>query len=185
MTIYTRTGDDGTTGLLGGQRVRKNDLRIECCGTVDELNATLGLAAVRAEAVLVAYLREVQNDLFTLGAHLGTPANTPQTMRLPPLDTPLIARLEQQIDQAEKELPNLTQFILPGGGETGARLHLARAICRRAERVVVKLALQQPVEPLMVPYLNRLSDWLFVMARLANHHAGLGDVVWQKPGQSA
>lgn len=185
MKIYTRTGDDGTTGLLGGQRVRKNDLRIDCCGTVDELNAALGLASVRAEATLVAFLREIQNDLFTLGSHLGHPSNTPPTGQIPPLDTPVVARLEQQIDAAQKELPELHGFILPGGSETAARLHVARAICRRAERLVVELALQQPVEPLVVPYLNRLSDWLFVMARLANHRAGLGDAHWQKPGPRA
>lgn len=185
MKIYTKTGDDGTTGLIGGARVRKSDARIECYGTVDELNAAIGLAMVPqvAEAAangsdLLNRLREVQVDLFVLGSHLATPDESPHKTALPLLDEAMITRLEMQIDSAETELPKLRNFILPGGSETGARLHLARTICRRAERLLVDFSLDRPVPPIVLTYLNRLSDWLFVHARLANKIAGVDDVPW-------
>jgi cob(I)alamin adenosyltransferase len=153
MKIYTKTGDDGTTGLIGGDRVRKYDPRIECYGTIDELNAGLGWAAVVADAGLTAMLRDVQNDLFVIGSHLATPAEGRHAENLPALDDGMIDRLEMQIDSAESGLPMLREFILPGGGETAARLH----------------------------YVNRLSDWLFVQARAANARAGVADVPWVKP----
>ena len=182
MKIYTRTGDDGTTGLLGGGRVRKSDPRIDCYGTVDELNAAVGLAAVAAGAGLAAQLRAVQNDLFVLGSHLASPPEGAQRPApLPPLDESIAARLESEIDAAEAALPPLRQFILPGGSELSARLHLARTVCRRAERLVVALAHQAPVPPAAVRYLNRLSDWLFVMARRANRAAGVEDIPWVHP----
>jgi cob(I)alamin adenosyltransferase len=180
MKIYTKTGDDGTTGLIGGDRVRKCDARLECFGTVDELNAALGLAAVTAPAGIGRLIREVQNDLFVLGSHLATPAETGYQAALPPLDESLITRLEMQIDTAETTLPPLQQFILPGGTETAARLHLARTICRRAERLLVDFSLDRPVPSTVLTYVNRLSDWLFVHARLANHEAGMPDVPWVK-----
>jgi cob(I)alamin adenosyltransferase len=178
MKIYTKTGDDGSTGLFGGQRVRKSDPRIACTGTVDELNAALGVAAVTASEPLLGFLRQVQSDLFVLGSHLATPSEQ-QNNSLPPLHESIVHRLEMQIDSAEAGLPPLRNFILPGGTETAARLHLARTVCRRAERLLVEFADHQRVPPTLMTYLNRLSDWLFVQARLANAAAGVADVLWQ------
>jgi cob(I)alamin adenosyltransferase len=180
MKIYTKTGDDGTTGLFGGERVRKCDARLDCYGTVDELNAALGVAAVAASPAIGTLIREVQNDLFVVGSHLATPAESRYAASLPALDESLITRLEMQIDTAEQSLIPLKQFILPGGCETAARLHLARTICRRAERLLVDFSLDRPVPTMILTYLNRLSDWLFVHARLANHEAGVPDVPWEK-----
>ncbi len=182
MKIYTKTGDDGTTGLIGGSRVAKSDLRIECYGTVDELNAMIGLAAVDVESVdLARALRAIQNELFVVGSQLALPAGESSSSRwLPPLEPLSVTRLEREIDVADGELPKLTNFILPGGTETAARLHMARTICRRAERLVVALGKEQSVNGVIVTYLNRLSDWLFVQARLANHRAGVSDVAWEK-----
>jgi len=181
MKIYTKTGDDGTTGLIGGSRVSKSNARIECFGTVDELNAALGVAAVTAGEVsgLVDRLRLVQNDLFVIGSHLALPEATTPPSYLPPIDETIIAHLEMEIDSAETSLPALRNFILPGGTETAARLHLARTICRRAERMLVAFSADRPISPVIVTYLNRLSDWLFVQARLANHAAGVADVPWR------
>jgi cob(I)alamin adenosyltransferase len=180
MKIYTKTGDDGTTGLIGGERVRKCDARLDCYGTVDETNAVLGLAAVSASPEMGAILREIQNDLFVIGSHLATPAESTHAQSLPPLDESMITRLEMQIDAAEHVLPPLRQFILPGGTDCAARLHVARTVCRRAERLLVDFALDRPVPTVILTYLNRLSDWLFVHARLANHQAGVADVPWKK-----
>jgi cob(I)alamin adenosyltransferase len=183
MKIYTRTGDDGTTGLIGGDRVPKSDPRLECYGTIDELNAALGLAIASADvgaAPLLPQLQTVQNELFVIGSHLATPEGSPHRRNLPVLKESAIARLELQIDEAEKELPPLRNFILPGGSELSSRLHLARTICRRAERLLVGLGGHAPVDPLIVRYLNRLSDWLFVQARWANHVADIADVPWVK-----
>ncbi len=181
MKIYTKTGDDGTTGLIGGDRVRKYDPRIECYGTIDELNAGLGWAAVVADAKLVPMLRDVQNDLFVIGSHLATPAESPHAVSLPALDDGMIHRLEMQIDSAETGLPMLREFILPGGSEIAARLHVARTVCRRAERLLVHFAMDRPVPAMILTYVNRLSDWLFVQARAANARAGVADVPWVKP----
>jgi cob(I)alamin adenosyltransferase len=179
MKIYTRTGDDGTTGLIGGSRVPKNDSAIEAYGTVDELNAAVGLAAVVADAEVGGWVREVQGELFTIGAHLATPAKgKPAAVSIPDLRDSSVARLESQIDAADAMLPPLQNFILPGGTELAARLHFARTICRRAERLLVALASERPVNPLILTYVNRLSDWLFVQARRANHLAGTPDVPW-------
>jgi cob(I)alamin adenosyltransferase len=188
MKIYTKTGDDGSTGLAGGARVSKSDPQIESYGTVDELNAALGLAAadVAALGATEGALTKVQNELFVIGAILAMPpAGSPSPSRTPPpeLAESSITRLEAEIDAAQKKVPPLTQFILPGGSEAAARLHLARTICRRAERRVVALAESNPTAapPLIIKYLNRLSDWLFVQARLANHLAGVKDVPWERP----
>ncbi len=182
MRIYTRTGDDGTTGLIGGQRVAKCDARIDCYGTIDELNAALGLAAVamdEGEAMLVE-VRQVQNDLFVLGSHLAAPDPESAAMMLPELGEALIERLERQIDAAEERLPPLRAFVLPGGTEASARLHVARTICRRAERLLTAFAATHPIPEPALRYVNRLSDWLFVMARLANLRRGVEDVPWSK-----
>lgn len=180
MKIYTKTGDDGSTGLFGGGRVRKSDARIECYGTVDELNATLGVALVVAGGSINEALLRVQHELFVVGAHLATPEDSPSTHSLPLLEEAVVGRLEMEIDHAEAELEPLRNFILPGGCELAARLHLARTVCRRAERVLVEFAMDRPVSGTIVTYMNRLSDWLFVMARLANNRAGVADIAWEK-----
>jgi cob(I)alamin adenosyltransferase len=185
MKIYTRTGDDGTTGLIGGGRVHKCDPRIDCYGTVDELNAAIGLGVVSAEAAgapadLPGKLREAQADLFVIGSHLATPDESPHKASLPALDEAMVTRLEMQIDAAESGLAPLRNFILPGGTETAARLHLARTVCRRAERLLVDFSRDRPVPQVVLTYLNRLSDWLFVHARQANRAAGVSDVPWNK-----
>ncbi len=179
MKIYTRTGDDGTTGLFGGGRVGKSDPRLECYGTVDELNAMLGMAAVATPEELAGKLRQVQNELFVIGAHLATP-EAGRAQSLPALEESAIGRMEMEIDDAEAELPPLKEFILPGGSEAAARLHVARTICRRAERLVVEFSLDRPVPGVLITYLNRLSDWLFVQARWVNRNAGVADIPWEK-----
>jgi len=178
MKIYTRTGDDGSTGLLGGSRVSKSDARLSCIGAVDELNAATGWAAVVAPAEIAPLLHRVQNELFTVGSHLAVPDATAAPRHLPPIDEPMVARLEMEIDTAETQLPPLRNFILPGGSEIAARLHLTRTICRRAERLLVSFADDRPIPPLAITYLNRLGDWLFVQARLANQIAQVADVIW-------
>ena len=172
MKIYTRTGDDGTTGLIGGSRVLKSDPRIECYGTVDEVNAAIGLAAVTADPQMRSRLGEVQNDLFVIGSHLAAPDASSQQKGLPPLEESAINRLETQIDEAEMQLTPLHNFILPGGDETAARLHLARTICRRAERLIVSFSRDCPVEQTLVIYLNRLSDWLFIQGAICKPVGG-------------
>ncbi len=182
MKIYTKTGDDGTTGLFGGGRVRKCDKRIAVYGTVDELNAALGLArsAPGADPAISAILLRVQGELFAIGSHLATPEDSPSTRSLPMLEDDLVHHLEMEIDNGESELEPLRNFILPGGCEMAARLHVARTICRRAERLLVDFTMDRPVAPMILTYLNRISDWLFVIARLANRRAGVADIVWEK-----
>jgi cob(I)alamin adenosyltransferase len=179
MKIYTKTGDDGSTGLIGGQRVSKSDARIDCTGSVDELNAFIGLAAIGAPQQQAGKLRLVQNELFIIGSHLGTAEAQPPST-LPAFEESSISRLEMEIDSAESQLPPLRNFILPGGTETSARLHIARTVCRRAERVLVSFSHDRPVPHGVLTYLNRLSDWLFVQARWANHAAGVEDVIWTR-----
>jgi len=180
MKIYTKAGDDGSTGLIGGERVSKSDPRIECIGAVDELNAVIGWAAVGAEDLLRS-LRAVQDELFVIGSQLAYSGEQPPA-KLPSLEESSIGRLEMEIDSATAALAPLRNFILPGGSETGARLHVARAVCRRAERVVVAFSHDRPVPPIVVTYLNRLSDWLFVQARRENKRDGIADVLWKKNG---
>lgn len=186
MKLYTRGGDLGETALFGGGRVGKHHLRIEASGEIDELNAALGLAIVVLEGTLpdplIEELRTLQEDLFTIGAHLATPAaltGEGAARHLPALPEQRIAQMEGWIDAAYERLPELRNFILPGGTEPAARLHLARTICRRAERRVVALARESDLSPLILSYLNRLSDWLFTLARLANLEAGRQDVLWR------
>jgi len=178
MKIYTKTGDDGSTGLIGGSRVSKSDPRIECYGTVDELNASIGLAAVAADAPLRTRLERVQAELFSLGSNLALPNDDRAIPMAPVLDPRLVEQLETEIDTATAELAPLRNFILPGGSEAAARLHLSRTICRRAERLAVDLPDTATARHLAVLYLNRLSDWLFVEARYANHRLGVADVIW-------
>jgi cob(I)alamin adenosyltransferase len=183
--IYTRTGDRGDTGLFGGGRVAKSHPRVEAYGAVDELNAVLGWTlTVAREPTLLQRLASVQAELFDIGAHLATRATEgrPQP-KLPPLPDAAIPRLEQWIDDAEAGLPELRSFILPGGSPGGAALHVARTVCRRAERRVVELAAHEDVAETIVVYLNRLSDLLFVLARRENAHAGTAEQPWT-PGSS-
>lgn len=180
MKIYTKAGDDGSTGLIGGERVRKSDARIDCVGQVDEINAALGWCAASGDAALATVLLSIQNDLFVIGSHLALADAAPAGASLPPLDESIVARLEMEIDEADRDLPPLRNFILPGGTEAAARLHLARTVCRRAERRIVAFAMDRPVPAAILTYLNRLSDWLFVQARAANRRAGVEDVPWQK-----
>lgn len=176
MKIYTRTGDAGQTGLIGGARVDKDHARVETYGCVDELNAAVGWALAACDrGTIAAELRQIQDDLFRIGAELATDDD-----RAPPqrLDPAAATRLEQWLDRAWNPLPELRNFILPGGSEPAARLHVARTVCRRAERAVVSLARVHSVGPHLVVYLNRLSDLLFAYARLANHLAGVLDIPW-------
>lgn len=178
VKIYTKTGDDGSTGLLGGTRVSKSEARIDVYGTVDELNAFIGWAGVTAEAGLLDQLRAIQADLFVIGSHLAVPDGTAPPASLPALDESIVARLEMQIDASVALLPALRSFILPGGSEVAARLHVARTVCRRAERGLVRFSHDRPVSATIVTYLNRLGDWLFVQARLANASSGTQDIPW-------
>jgi cob(I)alamin adenosyltransferase len=182
MKIYTKTGDRGETGLFGGPRVSKDAPRIEAYGTVDELNSVLGVArAQTVPADVDALLQQIQNDLFALGAQLATP--DPAAHQTGMVGSAQIVALEKAIDHFEGRLEPLKQFILPGGTPAAAHLHLARTVCRRAERRVVTLAREssEPIAVEIVVYLNRLSDLLFVLARAVNRQAALGDVPWQKP----
>jgi cob(I)alamin adenosyltransferase len=188
VKIYTRTGDAGETSLVGGTRVSKGHARVDACGDVDELNAVLGVALASLSASgtspgraaftdLVDSLTAIQRDLFALGARLGDPSDTiSQRVTKAVLQDADVLRLEQLIDRLEAELPPLAHFILPGGVEPGAALHLARTVCRRAERRMV--ALQPPVHELLIRYVNRLSDLLFVMARAVNHRVGVSETQW-------
>ncbi len=183
MKIYTRAGDDGSTGLIGGQRVRKCDARIDCVGAIDEVNASLGWCAAAlaaSEADAASQLRQIQNDLFIIGSHLALAEGATAGAALPVLEESIVSRLEMEIDAAERDLHPLRNFILPGGTELASRLHLGRTVCRRAERQLVAFALDRPVPTVAVTYLNRLSDWLFVQARLANRRAEVMDVPWIK-----
>lgn len=178
MRIYTKTGDDGSTGLFGGTRVSKASERVECYGTVDELNATLGWARAASQPPEIErVLERAQEGCFRLGAFLATaPGKDPGIARLTETD---VASFEQAIDRLEADLRPLKTFILPGGAETAARLHVARTICRRAERLVVALATRETLNPIFVHWLNRLGDLLFVQARAANAAAGIEDVPWE------
>jgi len=182
VKIYTRTGDDGTTGLLGPGRVPKAAPRVEAYGSVDELNAQLGAArALDREAWLDPDLATIQATLFAVGAELATstPAMLQKLERVSEAD---VERLEATIDRLEAELSPLTRFVLPGGAPLAAQLHLARTVCRRAERRVVALASTESVDPRVVRFLNRLADLLFVMARWCNRRAGVADVEWSGGG---
>jgi cob(I)alamin adenosyltransferase len=185
--IYTKTGDDGTTGLVGGARVAKNDPRMAAIGDVDELNSVLGVAICQLDdAKLLKSLQVIQNDLFDLGADLATPADegddfapSEMVLRVTPSQ---VERLESEIDAVNDGLDPLTSFILPGGSNAAAAIHLARATARRAERTAVSAAQVMALNPQALAYLNRLSDYLFVVARMLNN-GGKSDILWV-PGAS-
>ncbi len=185
MKIYTRKGDKGETSLFGGRRVSKDDIRVEAYGTVDELNSALGLAVARLPEALGEWrerLVSIQSDCFTLGAILATPQKgAAKPEHIPELAESRVETLEDWIDELDEELEPLKAFVLPGGSEAAAVLHLARSIGRRAERRVVMLGKNEEVEPVVLKYLNRLSDLLFTLARAANARSGESDVEWH-PG---
>ena len=193
--VYTRTGDAGQTSLIGGTRVSKTDLRLEAYGTVDELNAQLGLlhtyladptadeSVAAARAVDAALLLRVQSDLFSVGASLAT-----DTSKLPPRPTAIItpemvSELEQAIDRIDSQLPPLRLFILPGGGRAAAVAHVCRTVCRRAERRILALAQQSEVAPELLAYVNRLSDYLFVLSRKLNVDEKKEEIIWNRRGK--
>jgi cob(I)alamin adenosyltransferase len=181
--IYTRTGDDGTTGLVDGSRSPKDAPRIAAIGAVDELNASIGMVALHVAGEALTRLRMIQNDLFDLGADLATPGDdfTPGEMTLR-VTAPQVTRLEQELDAMNAHLQPLTSFILPGGTPAGAALHVARTMCRNAERSAVAAARSVSLNPEALKYLNRLSDYLFVMGRAVNNN-GADDILWV-PGAS-
>jgi len=184
VKIYTKTGDEGETSLFGGGRVSKDDARVRAYGEVDEANAAIGFAAALEPLTFESALLEtIQRDLFTIGAALATPDPAKLTKALARSGAAIgpseVGALEAVIDRRDAALPPLKNFILPGGTPKSAAFHLARTVCRRAERAVVGLAHAQPVNPTIVHYLNRLSDLLFVLARTANRLAGIEDIAWQ------
>jgi cob(I)alamin adenosyltransferase len=182
MKIYTRTGDDGTTGLFGGSRRSKADLRVEAYGTVDEANAAIGVArAAGLSAEADAILAIAQSELFTLGAELGCTPGTEAKLKMALIDGPAAERLERAIDATEEGLAPLKTFVLPAGTAAAAALHMARCVVRRAERRVVAIGSEAPVRKEVVVYLNRLSDLLFTLARRANQLGGVEDVPWLAP----
>ena len=187
MKIYTKTGDKGETRLMGGKRVNKADPRISAYGQVDELNSSIGLAIsfLRSRQDLfldiVGVLEQVQNDLFVLGSDLADPSSRQQAnSKTPRTSEKMASALEPTIDKIESELEPITFFILPGGSIEASLLHLSRGVARRAERAVVSLSKSQPLNPAIIVYLNRLSDLLFVTARLANKRLGIQDLPWRK-----
>lgn len=182
MKIYTKTGDRGETSLFGGDRVWKDDLRINAYGTVDELNSVLGMAISEIKlSELKTVIEGIQNDLFTLGSDLATPEGKGNKgFIIPRIDEKFIFKLEGWIDKFDSELPELKNFILPGGLKGAAYLHVARSVCRRAEREVVKLSRAADIGNFILVYLNRLSDLLFVLARYENYSNNSPELNWQK-----
>ncbi|MGZ8391982.1 MAG: cob(I)yrinic acid a,c-diamide adenosyltransferase [Gemmatimonadales bacterium] len=181
MKIYTRTGDTGETALFGGGRVPKDHPRVAAYGDVDELNSVLGLVrATEPAALFDPLLESIQRDLFAIGGHLATPdpERVRKALEKATLSPDRVSEFERTMDDADRELPPLKAFVLPAGTPKASALHLARTVCRRAERSVVHLAHQSDVPELFVVYLNRLSDLLFTLARLANRRAGVTDVTW-------
>ncbi|GAB4550695.1 MAG: cob(I)yrinic acid a,c-diamide adenosyltransferase [Anaerolineae bacterium] len=182
MKIYTKTGDAGDTSLFSGGRVKKHHIRVETYGTIDELNSYLGMArSLHLPPRANAWLERIQNELFIVGADLATPMDSAPTW-LKRLDAAPIAALESGIDELDLELEPLRAFILPGGVQAAATLHVARTVCRRAERLCVALTEESPINPNVLPYLNRLSDFLFTLARWVNLQAGESETKWHIRG---
>lgn len=182
MKIYTKKGDKGETRLFNNECVAKDSLRVEAYGEIDELNSALGFArAQRLSSEIDKVLNELQNLLFVLGSDLATPRNAKTGRKIPRLTEGDVKRLERIIDKFDVKLPPLKQFILPGGSLSGASLHIARTICRRAERIAVKLLQKENIGDVPVKFLNRLSDLLFVLARAVNHNQKIKDIAWTPP----
>ncbi len=179
MKIYTKTGDAGTTALYGGARVSKADERVETYGTIDELNAHLGLLRDQEVNQARAQLfQEIQETLFVIGSHLAADPSK-ESMKLPPLSEASVPHLEASIDALDADLPAMKFFILPGGHPAVSACHVARCVCRRAERQVVRFSQHEAVDPLIIVYLNRLSDWLFVLARAMGQELGVDEIPWK------
>ena len=186
--LYTKSGDDGTTGLFSGARVSKNHPRIEAYGTVDEFNAVLGLCISATKSgdkteVIGTILRQVQSRMFDIGADLATPEGASNEARIVRIGDSHVAEIEGWIDQIDGQNEPLRNFVMPGGSERAARLHLARTMCRRAERLIVGLAHTEPVGEPLLQYINRVSDLLFAMARLSNKLSGIQDTPWIPHGK--
>ena len=180
MKIYTKSGDKGTTSLFGGTKVDKDHPLIEAYGTVDELNAWIGISLIHLEGgKILEKLVRIQNELFELGSDLATPWEESSSPKVPRVGIPLIERLEKEIDGMERQLAPLKSFILPGGSELSSKMHLARTICRRAERSLIRFSKDGKCNPNALVYLNRLSDWFFVLARFANRQEGVEDIPWK------
>lgn len=180
MKIYTKTGDKGETGLFNGTRVSKSNLRVELYGTVDELNSIIGIArSFEPPALIGKLLKELSYLLFNLGSDLATPLTPKPKFTVPRISQENIEFLEMKIDEFDEKLPELKNFILPGGSRTAAFLHNARTVCRRAERLAVKLAYEEDLGEYAVIFLNRLSDLLFTAARMANYESGIEDIEWK------
>ena len=180
IKIYTKTGDDGTTGLVGGSRVKKYDARLEAYGTVDELNAAIGmLGSLNEDEEIQLLLTEIQNKLFNIGSRLASDEKGQEVTSSLALKEEDIERIEQAIDLFESELPELNQFILPGGDKVVAQCHVARTVCRRAERRILEFSEANSVQPELTKYINRLSDFLFVIARLSGFRRGIDERPWQ------
>lgn len=178
MKIYTKTGDQGTTGLLGGKRISKSDIRIECFGNIDELNSYLGL--ISSEDILQnhnEFIRSVQNNLFVAGSLLAADPEKPG-LKLPEIHEDDIIKMEKEIDRIQETLPPLKYFVLPGGHQVASYIHIARTVCRRAERTIVALGSDDNSVKIILAYLNRLSDYLFVLARKIIHDTGSEEIFW-------
>lgn len=183
--LYTRTGDQGSTSLVGGQRIKKHDIRLEAYGSVDEFSATLGILHARQDIPeeIKRQLLQIQNMMFNFGAYLATmpePGTEPQVSGLSDNDT---KSLETWIDDLDEKTPKIRAFVLPGGSESASFAHLARTVCRRAERNILRLAEQSYVSPALIAYFNRLSDYLFILARYLNHTAGIPEITWTIPAK--
>lgn len=180
--IYTCTGDSGATSLVGGQRVKKTDIRIEAYGSVDELNANIGVlvAIHNLDNVYTELLRVVQNKLFNIGAYLATPNENNEKNEIKGLECADIEQLEQSIDKVDSKLPPLNNFVLPGGTTCAAVAHVCRTVCRRCERRIIALADTVYIDPLVIKYINRLSDFFFVFARFNNVANQFGEIFWNK-----
>lgn len=180
--VYTRTGDDGTTAIVGGHRIWKTDVRIEAYGTVDELNAQIGLlCAYLLNTSSREFLQKVQSDLFTIGSYLATDTSKNEVRPQSIVRKSMIEALEKRIDEIDAKLPKTPLFILPGGARSAALCHVCRTVCRRAERCILHLAGEVTIEPNVLSYINRLSDYFFVLARKLNIDEGKAEMVWHKP----
>jgi cob(I)alamin adenosyltransferase len=179
MKIYTRTGDDGTTGLIGGSRVKKHNIRLEAYGTIDELNSYIGvIRSMQTNAHTDQVLEMIQNKLFVIGANLATDESIDLIRKQLPCKKADIELLENEMDEMSKCLPELRNFILPGGGQVSSFCHVARTVCRRAERRMVELAENKEVDPLLIKFVNRLSDYLFVLSRKLNLDQNTPEILW-------
>lgn len=179
MKIYTRTGDNGTTGLIGGSRVKKSDLRLDAYGTIDELNSYLGVVrSIQTDVQADRILHKIQNKLFVIGAHLASDDSILLVKDQMPIAELDIGLLELAMDEMNEFLPDLRNFILPGGGQAASFCHVARTVCRRAERLIVQLAEKIEVDPNLIKYINRLSDYLFVLSRKVSMDQNAAEILW-------